>query len=401
MGSLSAAGFVLAINIFVAGLFTAAFSTVAWHSRAAVGARWLAIAYALGILNAALEFILPMQVDPRLLNIVVFTVALSAFLACAVGLARHYSVAVPWTAIGMLGLVSVGLNGALNDQPSGSTLERAMAYQLPYFAGHILGATVVFRSGRREALDLTLLVFLLVSGLQFIAKPFLAVSLGDGGSANYLHSLYGAYSQTLTAFLLIANGVLMLLIMVRDEMAALTLRSETDKLSNLWNRRGFEEHAERALLAAHRAGVPSAVVVADLDRFKRINDSMGHARGDEVIAAFGRILSDNADERMVVGRLGGEEFAVFVPGANLAAARLYAEGVRVAFSGQGPRLGVPWLSASFGVVQLRPDEALSDVLRRADLALYDAKKTGRDRVSVFDDAGPGLADERAGNRLLP
>jgi diguanylate cyclase (GGDEF)-like protein len=398
---LSAAGFILAINIFVAGLFTAAFGTVAWHNRGAVGARWLAIAYTIGILNAGLEFILPLQADPRLLNIVVFTVALSAFLACVIGLARHYSVSVPWTSIGMLGLVSVGLNGVLTDQPSSASLERAMVYQLPYFAAHILGAAVVFRSRRREPLDITLLVFLVVSGLQFVVKPFLAINLGDGGSANYLHSLYGAYSQMLTAFLLIANGVLMLLIMVRDELAALTLRSETDQLSGLWNRRGFENHSERALIAARRAGLPCAVVLADLDRFKRINDSLGHSRGDEVIAAFGQILADNADARMVVGRQGGEEFAVFVPGANLAAARLYAEAVRVAFSAQGSGLGVPGLSASFGVVQLRPDEALSDVLRRADLALYDAKKNGRDRVSAIADADPGLADDRADNRSLP
>lgn len=276
-----------------------------------------------------------------------------------------------------------------------------MAYQLPYFVAHILGAAVVFRSGRREALDLTLLVFLLVSGLQFVAKPFLAVSLGDGGSANYLHSLYGAYSQTLTAFLLIANGVLMLLIMVRDEMAALTLRSETDKLSELWNRRGFEEHAERALVAARRAGLPSALVLADLDRFKRINDSLGHSRGDEVITAFARILADNADQRMVVGRLGGEEFAVFVPGANLAAARLYAEGVRIAFSAQGPCLGVDGLSASFGVVGLHPNEALSEALRRADRALYHAKQNGRDQVSAVDDADTGLVHQGSGNRFLP
>src|SRR5690606_33557293 len=120
--------------------------------------------------------------------------------------------------------------------------ERAMVYQLPYFAAHLLGAAIVFRSGRRGPMDMTLLVFFVISGLQFVAKPFMVMSLGDATPDNYLHSLYGAYSQTLTAFLLIANGVLTLLIMVRDELAVLTIRSETDKLSGLWNRRGFEDH---------------------------------------------------------------------------------------------------------------------------------------------------------------
>jgi diguanylate cyclase (GGDEF)-like protein len=396
----SAAGFVLAINIFVAGLFAAAFGLVAWHNRGAVGARWLALAYGLGILNAGLEFVLPLQSDPRLLTVVVFAVALSAFLACVVGLARHYETTVPWRAIASVGLVSLALNGLLSDQASSASLGRAMVYQLPYFAAHLLAAVVVFRSGRRAPLDLTLLAFLVISSLQFVAKPFLAVNLGIVGTADYLQSLYGAYSQTLTACLLIANGVLMLLIMVRDELAALTIRSQTDKLSGLWNRRGFEDHSERALLAARRAGVPSALVMADLDRFKRINDTLGHAHGDEVIAAFARILADGADARMVVARLGGEEFAVFVPGGNLAAARLYAEAVRAAFSAQGADLGVQGLSASFGVVEFQEDEALASAMRRADMALYDAKKNGRDRVSVVADGGASLPERPTGSRSL-
>ena len=331
---MSAAGFVLAINIFVAGLFTAAFGTVAWRNRSAIRARWLAIAYSIGMANAALEFILPTMQDPALLNLTVFTVALSAFLVSVIGLARHYGTPVPWQALVLL--------------------------------------------------SIAVLVFLLVSGLQFVAKPFLALSMGDPGTADYLHSLYGAYSQTLTAFLLIATGVLMLLIIVRDEMAAITLRSETDKLSGLWNRRGFENHTERALVLARKASLPSALVVADLDHFKHINDTLGHAWGDTVITAFARLLTDNAEPRMVVARQGGEEFAVLLPGANLATARLYAEGVRVAFSGIGPQLGISALSASFGVVQLLPHDDLSDTLRRADQALYEAKKSGRNRVIVAD-----------------
>ena len=381
---MSAAGFVLAINIFVAGLFTAAFGTVAWRNRSAIGARWLAIAYSIGMANAALEFILPTMQDPALLNLTVFTVALSAFLVSVIGLARHYGTPVLWNALALLAIASVGLNAALMDQASSASFWRAMAYQLPYFAAHVLGALTVWRSHRRQPLDLTLLVFLLVSGLQFVAKPFLALSMGDPGTADYLHSLYGAYSQTLTAFLLIANGVLMLLIIVRDEMAAITLRSETDKLSGLWNRRGFENHTERALALARKASLPSALVVADLDHFKHINDTLGHAWGDTVITAFARLLTDNAEPRMVVARQGGEEFAVLLPGANLATARLYAEGVRVAFSGIGPQLGISALSASFGVVQLLPHDDLSDTLRRADQALYEAKKSGRNRVIVAD-----------------
>ena len=400
---MSAAGFVLAINIFVAGLFTAAFGVVAWRNRAAIGARWLAFAYSIGIVNAGLEFILPGQADPRPLGLAIFAISLSAFIVCVIGLARHYAVRVPWAALALLSVASMAANGVLIDQPVGNSLERGMIYQLPYFAAHLLGALVVFDSRRREALDLTLLFFLVVSGLQFVAKPFLAVGLGDPGPQYYLHSLYGAYSQLFIAFLLISNGVLMLLIIVRDEMAEITLRSETDKLSGLLNRRGFEDRAERAMATARRAGVPSALVLADLDHFKAINDTMGHDRGDAVIAAFARLLADNAGDRMVVGRQGGEEFAVFIPGANLATARLYAEGVRVSFPGLSGQIGVGRLSASFGVVQVGPEDQLTDVLRRADIALYDAKNKGRDRVSVAGHVEPAAADasgRRNGSRTL-
>lgn len=392
---MGAAGFVLAINIFVAGLFAAAFGTIAWRNGAATGARWLAAAYLLGVLNAMLEYILPGQHDPRLLGIVVFAVALSAFLICVIGLARHYAIAVPWAWLALLGGGGLLANTILINEPATATLGRALIYQLPYFFAHILGAIVVMRARRRGALDLLLIGFLLVSGLQFVAKPFLAIGLGDAGVENYLHSLYGAWSQMLTAFLLVSNGVLMLLIIVRDVMAEITLRSETDKLSGLLNRRGFEERAERALQQAGRAGIPAALVLADLDHFKQVNDNFGHDAGDRVIAAFAGLLSGGADIRMVLGRHGGEEFAILVPGANLASARLYAEGVRQAFAAlSGADLGIERrLSASFGVTQMQPGEGLHDLVHRADAALYAAKKAGRDRVQTAD-VEPVATDSR-------
>ncbi|HWU19172.1 MAG TPA: GGDEF domain-containing protein [Devosia sp.] len=379
---MGAAGFVLAINIFVAGLFAAAFATVAWRGTGAAGARWLALAYILGVVNAVLEYVLPGQSDPRLLGMVVFTVPLAAFLICVIGLSRHYEVTVPWLWLAMLGGGAVLANALLADQPSSASFGRALVYQLPYFFAHVIGAIVVMQARRRGALDVLLIIFLLVSSLQFVAKPFLAMTLGDAQPENYLHSLYGAYSQVLIAFLLVANGVLMLLIIVRDVMAEITLRSETDKLSGLLNRRGFEDRAERALHHAHRAGIPAALVLADLDHFKEVNDSFGHDAGDRVIAAFAALLAGGGDGRMVLGRHGGEEFAIFLPGANLVSARLYAEGVRQAFAAlPGSDLGVERaLSASFGVTQLQAGDGLNDLVHRADAALYAAKKAGRDRV---------------------
>ncbi|TIO39496.1 MAG: GGDEF domain-containing protein, partial [Mesorhizobium sp.] len=123
---------------------------------------------------------------------------------------------------------------------------------------------------------------------------------------------------------------------------------------------------------------PVALVIADLDHFKRINDSYGHACGDRVIETFAGLLREAAAEHHVAGRIGGEEFAI-LPGTNLAAARLFAEGARSAFGGL-PIEGLPAdhrCSASFGVAELAVDEDFSDLLRRADEALYAAKNAGR------------------------
>jgi diguanylate cyclase (GGDEF)-like protein len=143
------------------------------------------------------------------------------------------------------------------------------------------------------------------------------------------------------------------------------------------------------VLGAMRQGVPVALVIADLDHFKSINDNFGHASGDRVIETFAGSLREAAAGHHVAGRIGGEEFAIILPGTNLAAARLFAEGTRSAFGAL--RIdGLPAdisCTASFGVAELHPGETTADLMRRADEALYLAKNAGRDCVRVS--AGPG------------
>lgn len=390
---MSAAAFVLAINLFVAAIFATAFGIVAAYARSAIGARWLALAYGLGIVNPILEFMLPGQADPRPVQVAIFAVFLFALSLCVVGLTRHYRLTPPWRTLGVIVVASLVVNVMIVDMPRSSLL-RGILYQAPYFILQLVGVAMILRYRHRKSLDVALMVLFAASGLQFLSKPALAAWLGSGASArDYIGSTYAAISQSVGAMLLIANGLLMLLIIVRDAMAEITARSETDTLSSLLNRRGFEDRADRLLATALRAGVPASLVVADLDHFKAINDSHGHEAGDRVITAFADVLRTLADPRAVIGRIGGEEFVAFIPGADLASARLYAEGVRNAFSSfsiAGLRPDRP-ISASFGVARLNAGDSLSDLLRRADAALYQAKKGGRDRVCVADaDVPPPL-----------
>ena len=130
-------------------------------------------------------------------------------------------------------------------------------------------------------------------------------------------------------------------------------------------------------------------MVCDLDHFKRVNDTWGHDTGDRVIEAFAGILQSAAPQRATASRFGGEEFVVFLPGANLLGARLFAESVRSAFEAL-PIAGMDEtirFTASFGVAECRPQEGLSDLRRRADAALYEAKKSGRNRVCISGHGG--------------
>jgi diguanylate cyclase (GGDEF)-like protein len=127
------------------------------------------------------------------------------------------------------------------------------------------------------------------------------------------------------------------------------------------------------------------LVLADLDHFKNINDSFGHAVGDQVIAAFARVLRDSArtSREAVVGRVGGEEFGAFLFG-NVVEGQLYGEIARRTFASLQFDDIAPHgqFTASFGVAELQRGEPLPKLTARADSALYEAKRNGRNRVQV-------------------
>ncbi|MEW9805823.1 GGDEF domain-containing protein [Mesorhizobium sp. ZMM04-5] len=238
----------------------------------------------------------------------------------------------------------------------------------------------------RGPIERLLIVLAALSGVNFIVRTVMVVAL-HGPYAGY----EGFYSSLYWTTALLSHAVLSLLIalslLTAEALDMLrTLRSEslTDPLSSLLNRRGFEAKASAMLDTCRASGLPAALVVADLDRFKALNDSHGHAAGDRVIAEFAARLRSAAGLRAVAGRLGGEEFAVLIPMADPAAARLFAEAVRTVFSA-GSIDGLPGhvrVTASFGIAVHSIDETLDDLTRRADEALYHAKRDGRDSIRV-------------------
>lgn len=384
---MSGAGFILAINLFVAGLFSVAFFLVAANNKSDRVAVWFGLAYICGVGYFVFEFLLPLQTNAKLTGYLAFTSFLAALTTVTVGIALRYRIPVPWRLLGVTVAVSMIVNWFGFDLPRDSML-RMFVYQAPYAVMQAICAGIVIRSRRRQSMDIGLLILFVFSAAQFLSKPFVAqLTDGPGASAQaYIGTNYALYSQSLGAILSVGMGLLMLMILVRDMLNDVTMRSETDPLSGLFNRRGFEDRVEPGLLASSRGGVPAALVAIDLDHFKQINDTFGHDIGDRVIGGFAQLLKSTAPQRAITARMGGEEFAVFLPGANLVAARLFAEGARAAFANMSFD-GIPEdvrFTASFGVAECDGEESLSDLRRRADAALYAAKKLGRDRVRVAD-----------------
>jgi diguanylate cyclase (GGDEF)-like protein len=158
--------------------------------------------------------------------------------------------------------------------------------------------------------------------------------------------------------------------------------ARTDELTGLANRRYFSERLKAILSATRRQGLPLALIMADLDHFKSVNDRYGHAAGDEVLKEFAAMMQRQSRTEDLAARWGGEEFAILMPHTTLDGGLCWADRLRENLcETRWQQLEGP-ISASFGVAQYRPGESEADLLRRADEALLTAKTAGRNRVQL-------------------
>ncbi len=167
--------------------------------------------------------------------------------------------------------------------------------------------------------------------------------------------------------------------------ALLTNELTTDALTGVPNRRQMDEQLEDAIYAANNVlGAPACLSLADLDHFKRINDTYGHAVGDEVLKAFSQLLITSMRDTDRIYRYGGEEFLIFMNHVDLERAESILDRLREKISRYPLHIdGLPEplnITVSFGIAQVTQDEALRGLIRRADEALYQAKNGGRNRV---------------------
>ncbi|HZG42185.1 MAG TPA: GGDEF domain-containing protein [Longimicrobium sp.] len=245
----------------------------------------------------------------------------------------------------------------------------------------MVGGTIASYSAHPWCVNLAVLGLAVPTTLWFVVQPTAVHRVLAIGSVMYM--VAGLRSvRTLNHFF---TRTYRLAHDVRVERDRAERAARSDFLTGLDNRRAFWERGERAVHDAARAGAerPLVVVVVDIDHFKRINDTHGHAHGDAALRVMAETLRQLVRKSDVCGRIGGEEFALVLPDTTLDEARTLAERLRegirqrvVAHDGVSFRF-----TASFGVAALRGGhERLEAVLARADEALYSAKQGGRDRV---------------------
>jgi diguanylate cyclase (GGDEF)-like protein len=202
-------------------------------------------------------------------------------------------------------------------------------------------------------------------------------SLTSGFGFIYFESIIFAFGTSVFILALVKE---------RNEAAGMTA-GRTDSLTGIANRAAFLESAGRVLQRSRRDNAPVSVMMFDLDRFKAINDRYGHAVGDAVIQKFCEVTAAALRQNDVFGRIGGEEFAVILPGSSIEAACARAERIRAAFA-EGCRFVRNHqvnATVSGGVsVIVNADQTLEALLEFSDVALYGAKTDGRNRIKRAD-----------------
>ena len=213
-----------------------------------------------------------------------------------------------------------------------------------------------------------------------------SIALMQGGAPDAeLYSAYMHFTFLTVPAGYVAMSMFIILMMASDISAKMKRLATRDQLTGLLNRRGFNEYGERAFSAAKRNDTPLSVIMTDIDRFKYINDKFGHAAGDTALVHFAGLMSENRRKTDVIARVGGEEFALLLPGTELRDALALADQLCKKIGSTPMELtsvGLP-MTSSFGVSAIsKKDASLDDMVRRADRALYRSKRAGRNQVDL-------------------
>ncbi len=230
--------------------------------------------------------------------------------------------------------------------------------------------------GAAIALTLFAIAQIVAAGAAFLQGPQTEPS--------YL-AVYQAVNFALLPGAFAGVGMFVIFMLASDLSEDMKATAVRDQLTGILNRRGFCEASAGAYATSRRRGYAVSVIMSDIDHFKKINDRYGHMFGDDALCHFADVLAKRTRQDDIVARMGGEEFALVLPGCSLDMAVAVAREIcrRLRETPLQTEFGQVTMTASFGVAALTDaDSCLTDAIVRADGALYQAKHLGRDRVEV-------------------
>lgn len=258
-----------------------------------------------------------------------------------------------------------------------------------------LGLSLTAALALRLARSVSRPIAVLVSGVEKMASGELDVAIEERAGTQELAALEQGFNSMARA---IAENHRTLQSRIDDATAKLAFQARHDPLTGLPNRRVFEQKLEECVAASRRAGDHGALCFIDLDRFKIVNDTCGHAAGDELLMRIALLIQDRVRDEDVVCRIGGDEFALILRGCSREDALRLAENLRAGvcdfrFDWQGHTFSV---GASIGMTYIDGAQTdPSEILIAADAACYEAKRSGRNRVVEYQ-AGADTAAAKGG-----
>lgn len=248
----------------------------------------------------------------------------------------------------------------------------------------IAAMTAILRAPERDRIDLSIFMVLLALTILLPVRPLVSFLIEGAPHIDAIEvtSFWAVSLKVGGLFAWIAFALLFLLRIASDLLSELNAQSVTDALSGMLNRRGFFDTAGSVVRDA-TPKLPVSVFLLDIDHFKKVNDTYGHQVGDQVIRNVAEALHTNAPETAIIGRLGGEEFAIVLPNTNRKAGLAFAEALRMNLE-RLSHAGIPDdhpVTVSIGLAQ-GTGNALDELLHDADMALYKAKSGGRNKIEV-------------------
>lgn len=363
---------------------------VAWRTfgREAHAALW-SLAYGLSAANWAANllkvWLLPSDSGLTLISAVC---SIGSFALIALGFRRRAGLALRWDAIVATAGITIFFVGIGIWRSSEGGLTRALV--VLFCAAMLVVSAVSLRAGGRDGRRATggaafWMIVLFAAYTTALGVLALRTPAGFGyPTEDPTFRLYRLMMLMGVPTGLFGVGLFAMFLLAADLAEGMRRLAGSDPLTGILNRRGFEQAALPLIAQAQRRGRPLALVIADIDRFKAVNDRFGHTLGDLALQRFASHVGSVIRGCDLLGRLGGEEFVLVLPDSGDRAAIEAMERVRAGFGAAVPELGVDYrITASFGVAVLAGrDDTLAGMMQRADEALYMSKMQGRDRITL-------------------